>query len=140
MTETELINIIRDASSQYAVLFGQIITINFALIVANYYFLHRASLPFRAAAFVFYAIGMLTLMGLMIEQGNYKLEALNSLANLPAGHRSQMGDSVLALNQSGLHKATDIFLNASLWVLFVAAAYLLFWWRGDPERKRGTNT
>ena len=59
MGETELIGMIRDVNAQYAVLFGQIITINFAMIVAIYYFLHRASLSFRCAAFGFYPIGML---------------------------------------------------------------------------------
>jgi hypothetical protein len=115
--------------------FGQIITINFAMIVASYYFLHRATLPFRVAAFVFYAVGMLALIALMIEQGDYQLEALAALAGIPAAQRSHVGDSVLALNQSGLHEATGIFLNASLWVFIAVAAYLPFWWRGDPDRK-----
>ena len=42
---------IRDVHAQYAVLFGHIITINFAMIVAIYYFLHRAagcSAPLRS--------------------------------------------------------------------------------------------
>ena len=43
MGESELIGIIRDSNVQYASLFGQMITINFAMIVAIYYFLHRAS-------------------------------------------------------------------------------------------------
>lgn len=38
MGESELIGMIRDVNAQYAVLFGQIITINFAMIVAIYYF------------------------------------------------------------------------------------------------------
>ena len=135
MGETELIGIIRDANAQYAVLFGQIMTINFAMIVAIYYFLHRAPLLFRGAAFGFYAIGMLALNGLMLQQGNYKLEALAALANLPSGHRSQMGDAVLDLNQSWLLHATSFFLNVGIWILFAGVAYLLFWWRGDPERR-----
>jgi hypothetical protein len=134
MSETELVGIIRDVNTQYAALFGQIITINFAMIVAVYYFLHRASLLFRIAAFVFYAIGMLALIGLMLEQGNYKLEALSALAGLPPGSRSAIGDSILALNASWLAHATALFLNIGLWVLFAVVAYLLFAWRGDPER------
>jgi hypothetical protein len=132
MGESELIGIIRDANAQYTVLFGQIITINFAMIVAIYYFLHRAPLLFRIAAFLFYAIGMLAMVGLMLQQGNYKIEALAALANI--SNRSQMGDSVLALNASWLLRTTSFFLNAGLWVLFIVVAYLLFLWRGDPER------
>lgn len=139
MGETELIGIIRDANAQYAVLFGQIMTLNFAMIVAIYYFLHRAHILFRGAAFGFYAIGMLALNGLMLQQANYKLEALTALASLPAGHRSQMGDYVLALNQSWLKQVTSFFLSVGIWILFVGIAYLLFWWRGDPElRSKGS--
>lgn len=135
MGESELIGIIRDANAQYAVLFGQIMTLNFAMIVAIYYFLHRAHILFRIAAFGFYAIGMLALNGLMLQQANYKLEALTALASLPTGHRSQMGDFVLGLNQSWLINVTKFFLSVGIWILFVGIAYLLFWWRGDPERR-----
>src|SRR5436305_15320298 len=75
MGESELIGVIRDVNAQYAVLFGQVITINFAMIVAIYYFLHRSPLLFRIAAFGFYAVGMLALVGLLLQQGNYKFEA-----------------------------------------------------------------
>jgi hypothetical protein len=135
MGETELIGIIRDVNGQYAVLFGQIITINFAMIVAIYYFLHRSALLFRIAAFVFYAIGMLALIGLMLEQSNYKYQALLALRHLPSTTRSPVTDSLLAVNQSWLAQTTGFFLNTSLWVLFAVVAYLLFWWRGDPERR-----
>lgn len=134
MGETELIGIIRDATNQIAALFGQVMTLNFAMIVAIYYFLHRAHILFRSAAFGFYAIGMLALNGLMLQQSTYKLQALTALANLPAGHRSQMGDYVLALNQSWLKHVTSFFLSVGIWILFLGIAYLLFWWRGDPER------
>ena len=136
MGETELIGLIRDVNVQYATLFGEIITINFAMIVAIYYFLHRAALLFRIAAFGFYAIGMLALIGLMLEQANYKYQALQALAALPRQQRSGMGDAVVAIHQSWLSQVTGFFLNASLWVLFAAIAYLLFWWRGDPEKRR----
>jgi hypothetical protein len=137
MGETELIGIIRDVDSQYAALFGEIITINFAMIVAIYYFLHRAPLLFRLASFVFYSIGMLSLIGLMLEQANFKFEAIAALTAIPAEHRSQMANSVLDLHKSWLITASSIFLNVSLWVLFIVVAYLLFWWEGDPERRAG---
>jgi hypothetical protein len=136
MGETELIGLIRDVNVQYATLFGEIITINFAMIVAIYYFLHRASLVFRIASFSFYAIGMLALIGLMLEQANYKYQALAALAALPPHQRSRLGDVVIAIHQSWLSQVTGFFLNASLWVLFAAIAFLLFGWRGDPEKPR----
>src|SRR4051794_35188877 len=139
MGETELIGIIRDVNVQYSVLFGQIITINFAMIVAIYYFLHRTTVLFRIAAFGFYTIGMLALIGLMLEQSNFKSEALIALAAIPPANQSQMTESVLALHRSWLTQATALFLDVSLWVLFVAVAYLLFGWRGDPEARGRKN-
>jgi hypothetical protein len=136
MGETELIGMIRDVNAQYAVLFAQIITINFAMIVAIYYFLHRAALLFKVAAFGFYATGMLALIGLMLEQANFKTEALAALLAIPAGQRSLIAQSILDLHRSWLSRATGIFLDVSLWVLFAAVAYLLFLWRGDPEARR----
>lgn len=135
MGEIELIGLIRDVNAQYAVLFGQIITINFAMIVAIYYFLHRSAVLFRISAFGFYAIGMLALIGLMLEQSNYKYQALLALRAIPSARRSPVTDSLLAVNQSWLAQTTSFFLNISLWVLFVVVAYLLFCWRGDPERR-----
>jgi hypothetical protein len=132
MGETELIAVIRDADAQYGLLFGQIITINFAMIVAIYYFLHRAPLLFRIAAFSFYSIGMLTLIGFMLLQSTLKLNAMEALQALPS--RSRLADIVLGVHESSLAKVTAFFFNVSVWALFVVIAYLLFWWRGDPER------
>jgi hypothetical protein len=70
----------------------------------------------------------------MLEQGNYKLEALSALAGLPPASRSAIGDSILVLNASSLAHTTALFLNIGLWVLFAVIAYLLFAWRGDPEK------
>ena len=72
MGESELLGIVRDCNVQYATLFGQMITINFAMIVAIYYFLHRASVKLKLAAFLFYLIGMLSLVGLILTQANIK--------------------------------------------------------------------
>lgn len=132
MGETELIGMIRDVNAQYAVLLGQIVTINFAMIVAIYYFLHRAPLLFRIASFGFYAVGMLAIVGLMLQQANYKIQAMAALAALPKANRSHFANVVLAINQSWLSRWTSLFLNTSLWILFAAVAFLLFAWRGDP--------
>src|SRR5690348_16649415 len=102
MGEVELIGIIRDVNAQYATLFGEIITINFAMIVAIYYFLHRAPLLFRIAAFGFYSLGMLTLIGMMVLQANLVINTLNVLQALPPQQRSPMTDIVVAIHQSWL--------------------------------------
>jgi hypothetical protein len=131
MSEAELIAIIRDVNAQYAALFGQVITINFAMIVAIFYFLNRTSLKLKLASFLFYTIGMLTLIGLMLQQANMKRLALQALEALPETQRGAVGSGLLAINDDWLFVASRVFLNGSLWVLFAVIAYLLFWWRGD---------
>ena len=131
MNEVELVGIIRDANAQYAVLFGQIITITFAMVVAIYYFLHRARLPLKLAAFACYAIGMLSLIGLMLQQANFKGMAIRALEAMPPERLSSIGAGYLELRNSWLFVASGAFLNISLWVLFAVIGWLLFWWRGE---------
>jgi hypothetical protein len=137
MGEAELIGIIRDSNVQYASLFGQMVTINFAMIVAIYYFLHRASLKLKLAAFAFYLIGMLSLIGLMLTEANLKYFAIRSLATIPMDHLSSVGAGYLAFRTSWLAVSTMIFMNVSMWVLIAVIVYLLFWWR-DDRREEGT--
>jgi hypothetical protein len=133
MGEAELVEIIRDVNAQYAALFAQVITINFAMIVSIFYFLHRASMKLKLASFVFYTVGMLTLIGLMLQEANLKALALQGLARLPEAQRGAVGAGLLALNDDWLFAGSRFFLNASLWVLFAVIAYLLFFWRGEQS-------
>jgi hypothetical protein len=136
MGESELFGIIRDCNVQYASLFGQMITINFAMIVAIYYFLHRASVKLKLAAFLFYLIGMLSLVGLILTQANIKNYAVLALAALPPDRLSSVGASYLVFRTSWLAVATVTFMNASMWVMVAVVAYLLFCWRGDRDARR----
>lgn len=129
MSQTELFALIQQVHEQYSVLFAQVITINFAMIVAIFYFLHRTALGFRIAAFAFYLTGMLTLIGLMLHEANVKALALSALGTIPQAARSPVIDGYLALQADWLFRATGWFQNASLWALIAVVAYLLFWWR-----------
>ncbi len=140
MGESELLGIVRDCNVQYATLFGQMITINFAMIVAIYYFLHRASVKLKLAAFLFYLIGMLSLVGLILTQANIKNYAILALAALPRDHLSSVGASYLAFHTSWLAVATAAFMNISMWVMVAVIAYLLFWWRGDRDARRSADS
>ena len=131
MNEVELVGIIRDVNAQYALLFAQVITINFAMVVAIYYFLHRARLQLKLAAFACYAIGMLALIGLMFQQANFKMLAVNALEALPPDRLSNLSRGFLVMRQNLLFTGTAIFLNTSLWVLFAVIAWLLFRWKGE---------
>jgi hypothetical protein len=133
MGESELLGIIRDSNVQYASLFGQMITINFAMIVAIYYFLHRASLKLRLAAFAFYLIGMLSLIGLILTEANLKSYAIRAIAALPPDRLSSVGAGYLSFRTSWLALSTAVFINVSMWVMIAVIIYLLFWWRDESR-------
>lgn len=133
MNEAELLAMIRDVNAQYAMLFAQVITINFAMVVAIYYFLHRAHLALKLAAFICYAIGMLALIGLMLQQANFKAFAIAALEAMPPNRLGSVSRSFLALRHNLLFTGTSLFLNCSLWVLFAVIAWLLFRWKGEER-------
>src|SRR5262245_37913543 len=59
MTGPDLLALVRSTDQQIAVLFGQMISITFAMIAAIYYFLNRARLTLKLFAFACYGVGML---------------------------------------------------------------------------------
>lgn len=130
MGANDLFNVVAQVSAQYATLFGMVITVNFAMIVAIWYFLHRTRLGFRIAAFAFYLIGMLMLVGMLLQQSNVKARAIEAMQALPPQSRAGFIDAYLATQTSGLFKLVALFQNLSLWVLVGAVAYLLFVWKG----------
>jgi hypothetical protein len=127
MSEAEIFALVQQVHEQYAALFAQVITINFAMIVAIFYFLHRARTGFRIAAFLFYLIGMLTLTGMMLHAANIKGIALAAMASIPAP--SPVVRGYLALQGGWLFRAISFFQNMSLWAMGGVIAYMLFWWR-----------
>ncbi|MEZ5958837.1 MAG: hypothetical protein R3C30_00225 [Hyphomonadaceae bacterium] len=129
MGEVELIDAIRSSNHEIAVLYGQVISINFAMVVAIFYFLNSSRLTIKLLAFLIYLIGMMMFIGLMLEESNIKRIALNALAELPPEGLSAMSSGVLALHQSWLFVATAVFLNAGLWALIFSIGFLLFIWR-----------
>ena len=132
MSQAEIFNLIQQVQDQYAALFAQVITINFAMIVAVFYFLHRTSLRFRMAAFLFYITGMLALVGMMLHAANVKAFALAALSAIPAENRDSVVAAYLAFQDSWLAKASALFQNASVWLLLGVVFYMLFVWR-NPE-------
>lgn len=135
MSQAEIFNLIQQVQDQYAALFAQVITINFAMIVAVFYFLHRTSLRFRVAAFLFYITGMLALVGMMLHAANVKAIALGALTAIPAGERDGVVAAYLAFQDSWLARASALFQNASVWLLLGVVSYMLFLWR-NPQGER----
>jgi hypothetical protein len=131
MQATDLFGVIMQVSALYATLFGMVISINFAMILAIWYFLHRARLAFRIAAFGFYLVGMLMLVGMLLQQANVKGRALEALQALPPEARAGFIDAYLVNQEGWLFHLVAVFQNLSLWLLVAAVAWLLFAWKGD---------
>jgi hypothetical protein len=108
VTDVELLGLARSASENVASDFSQVITINFAMVVAIYYFLNEAKLGIRIFAFVVYFIGMLTYLGVMLVETNIYAATLDALRALPAGAQSLPVQRYVALNHSWLFVVTRV--------------------------------
>jgi hypothetical protein len=135
MSELDLLTLARSATQNEVGWFTQIITINFAMIVAIYYFLHRADLPTRIFGFVAYMIGMLIFWGEMLIEANLKYAALLALKALAAP--SPVTRNYLVVNGNWLGLTTAAVFNVAFWVLWGGVFYLVFFWRKSEHPAPG---
>lgn len=133
MTEFELTSVIQEANAQYAVLYGHVLTISFAVVVATHYFLCTTRYSLRSAVFLLYSVGMLTFVSLFLQNANLKSRALSALASIPEAERSEFAKSLVDFSQHWLFTGTGIVFNVSLWAIWVATAAMLFLWKRTPE-------
>ncbi|MEJ0027798.1 MAG: hypothetical protein WDN01_17370 [Rhizomicrobium sp.] len=133
MTELDLLNLSRSATADEISYFGQMITINFAMIVAIYYFLNQAQLAMKLFAFAAYMVGMLLFFGEMLFEANIKFEVLASLHALV--HPSAVTAYYVGLYDTWLGTATAVLFNGAIWILCLGVFYLLFFWRKSPEER-----
>lgn len=135
MSEYELASIIQEANAQYAVLYGHVLTISFAVIVATHYFLCSTGFWLRTSVFGLYSIGMLTFVALFLQTANLKSRALAAMLAIPADDRSPFARSVIEFSQHWLFSATGIVFNLSLWAIWLATAAMLYAWKVVPPRQ-----
>ncbi|HEY0106316.1 MAG TPA: hypothetical protein VGB91_09550 [Rhizomicrobium sp.] len=133
MTELDLLNLARAATANEISYFTQVITINFAMIVAIYYFLNQARLAMKLFAFVAYLVGMLLFLGEMLLEASMKATMVLELAALPSP--SPATQEYLGLTRTWLGIGTAVVANGAFWILVVGVAYLLFFWRKTPEER-----
>ena len=124
-----LLALVRSTDEQMAVLFGQMISITFAMIAGIYYFLNRASMQLKVFAFLCYGIGMLAFFGMMLRETNIKSVALNAIGAIPLAQRGTVAEGVRQLSRSWLFQDTSIVMNAAHYVLWISVIYLLFFWK-----------
>lgn len=129
MSEQELLALARSVTANEVTWFGQIITINFAMIVGIYYFLNRAQIALKLFAFGVYFVGMLMYLGEMLIETGLKSAVLRSLAELP--HPSEIVQQYLGVYRSWIGILTAVLFNGAFWLLLIGVFYLLFFWREE---------
>ena len=136
MSELDLLNLARSSMQSITSDFAQIITITFAMVVAIYYFLHRAGLRMKAFAFSIYTCGMLTFFGMMLMESNVGVGAQQAMRAIPEATRSLPTAQFLGIRASWVGTFSIVLLNLLFLVLWIGTAYLLFFWRKPDESAR----
>ena len=131
MTETDLLNLGRSITANEVSWLGQVITINFAMVVGIYYFLNRAGLALKIFAFIAYMLGMLLYLGEMLIETNVKFLVMQTLKALP--HPSPITQQYVGVSNSWLGDTTRILFNSAFWLLAAGVFYLLFFWKREQE-------
>ena len=126
MSELDLLNLARSTTEHAVAWFGQMLTINFAMVVAIYYFLNAAKMTLKFFSFFAYTVGMIVLLGQMLVEANVKVGAIEALRALPADQLSRPTVKYLAVSTSWLALATSITFNLSVWLLWFGVLYFLF--------------
>ncbi|HEY4941052.1 MAG TPA: hypothetical protein VII56_06460 [Rhizomicrobium sp.] len=133
MTELDLLNLARATTAIQMGYFAQMITINFAMIVAIYYFLNQAQLTMKVLAFLAYMVGMMLFLSQMLFETNVKVTILQQLKAIP--HASPVTLEYLALYDTWLSVTIRVLSNGAVWILCLGTFYLLFFWKKAPEER-----
>jgi hypothetical protein len=128
VSELDLLNLARSITEHQVSWFAQMITINFGMVVAIYYFLHGARLPLKIFTFA-YTVGMLVLLGEVLLETNVKAGAIEALRALPRANLSRPTAHYLAVFDSWVALTTRITFNLSVWLFWFGVLYLLFFWK-----------
>ena len=131
MTEFELIQLSEGATAQMVALITQIIAINFTMIVAIYYFLHRAGIWLKLSAFLLYLVGSLMFLLFAVRESNIVVGASRGLENLDT--LGTVGEALLGFGASGASGGLSLLINLLFWAMLLAIAALLFFWKRPAE-------
>jgi hypothetical protein len=132
VSELDLLNLARSTTEHEVAWFAQMITVNFAMIVAIYYFLNGAKITLKIFSFFAYSVGMAVLLGEMLVETNVKEGVIEALRALPSEHLSRPSIHYLAVYDSWVSLATRITFNLSVWLFWLGIFYLLFLWKQRP--------
>lgn len=127
MSEQDLLGLARSVTTNEVTWFGQIVTMNFAMIVGIYYFLNRAQIALKVFAFGVYLVGMFLYLGELLIESGVKLAVLESLKAIP--HPSRIVQIYLGVYGSWLGIVTAVLFNGAFWLMTIGVFYLLFFWK-----------
>ncbi len=139
MSELDFLNLARSATEHEVAWFAQMLTINFAMVVAIYYFLHGAKISLKLFSFFAYSLGMLALFGQMLLESNVKAGAIEELRTLAVAQSSRPSAYYLAFSNSWFASITQITFNLSVWLLWIGVFYLLFFAQQHWVQSRDVN-
>ncbi|MEO0981391.1 MAG: hypothetical protein AAFX03_01935 [Pseudomonadota bacterium] len=129
MTEAEIVGVIQTSAAQITQIVSQIIAINFAMIVAIYYFLNQASWRLKLATFLLYSLGLQMYVLLAAQQSAILGGAAEIIETWGAEDIGPVLLSLEAFAKGGQGLALNITLNLSIYALWFGVAYLLFFWK-----------
>ena len=129
MTELELLTVLQDSAAQITQIISHIITINFAMIVAVYYFLNKAGWRLKTAAFALYTAGMVLYFMLAVRQSVITTSIGEALAERPEGQLGPVMSALIAFRDSPTALVMNISLNLSIYALWFGVLYLLYFWK-----------
>lgn len=136
MTEAELLELFTLARAQLDAAFAQVIALNFAMIVAIFYFLHRSGLLLKIAVFILYAIGwyiFVTSAGLAGRQMQGLISELYALQE--AGSAGVTTVLIVETMNSPENMMYLIAANAANFLLLIGAFIFLFFWKPPADGK-----
>src|SRR5947209_18875699 len=88
MSELDLLNLARSTTEHEVAWFAQMLTINFAMDVAIYYFLNAAKMTLKLFSYFAYSDGMIVLLRQMLAEANVNV-GTNEALRVPAAAEFQ---------------------------------------------------
>lgn len=131
MTEYELLDYLVETRKGQGEALGLLVTLNFAMFSASYYFLNTTTNGLKILSFVLYTLGFIVFGGLFYLHTKTLVAARIQLSESGA-------DGLLAKAWIAQQDALAVQIIDAAWMggsvfLWLGAAYLLFIWRCPPR-------